>query len=327
MFISEIKQEIIDNHRLKIASFVWGPPAVGKSELVKQVAADLNIGLKDERIPTLDPVDLRGVPSVENGYTLFNIPNLLPQVERDGKAGIFFLDELSAAQPAMQAAAYQLTLDRRIGDYVLPDDWSIVAAGNEVGDRAVAYRQSTALASRFGHYDLEVNVEEWLEHGLKVGFSEDLLAFIKFRPDLLHDMEMATRAFPSPRTWSFVNSHHPLMTPQNEFNKIRAFVGKAAAVEFNNFMKIVRELPTIDEILKNPKLAKVPNELDAVHATASLLLHNVTDKNFSTLMEYVVRIPEDFQAVFVLEAIKRDDNLADTKAYIDWATTTAADIM
>jgi len=326
MYISEIKKEIHDNYQVKISSFVWGPPGVGKSDLVRQVAQALNIGFKDERIPTLDPVDLRGVPSIENGYTLFNIPNLLPRVDRDGEFGIFFLDELSAAQPAMQAAAYQLTLDRKIGDYTLPDGWSIVAAGNSTGDKAVAYRQSTALANRFGHYDLEVNVEEWLAWGLINNVGEDLLAFIKYRPELLHDTEMKSRSFPSPRTWQFVNAHRPFMTPHNEFNKVQAFVGKAAAVEYNHFMKIIRELPTIDQIMKNPMTAPLPQALDAIHATTSVILEAVDIKNFPNLMKYITRIPEEFQALFLNEAIKRDEDIADSKEYTDWLHATSTKI-
>ena len=319
MYISEVKQEIIDNYKLKISTMVWGAPGIGKSELIKQVADALGITCKDERIATLDPVDLRGVPSVENGYTLFNIPTLLPKVDRDGEFGIFFLDELSSAQPAMQNAAYQLTLDRRIGDYVLPDGWSIVAAGNDTQHKSNVHRQSKALSNRFGHYELEVNNDEFLEHALQTGWDEDILAFIKYKPDLLHDMEIDGHAFPTPRSWSFVNRHKPFMTPHNEFNKIKAFVGEGPAIEFNNFMKIIRELPTIDEILASPKTAKLPEKLDSVHATTSLILKNVDVKNFSTLMNYIDRIPEEFQAMFVNEAIKRDEDIADLQSYTDWA--------
>ena len=326
MYISEIKQEIIDNYKLKIPSMVWGMPGVGKSDLMRQVCDALKITCKDERVPTLDPVDLRGVPSVENGYTLFNIPNLLPKVERDGEHGIFFLDELPTAQPAMQAACYQLTLDRKIGDYTLPDGWVVAAAGNEVGHKAGAHRMLTALANRFGHYELEVNVEEWLQWGVQTGVDEDLLAFIKYRPALLQDKEMKGYAFASPRSWGNANKHRRFMTPQNEFNKIKAFVGESAAIEFNNFMKIVRELPTIDEILKSPKTAKCPEKLDVVLATSALLLKHVTLKNFSTIMEYVDRIPEEFQAHFTTEAIKRDENIADTKEYTAWALANSTKI-
>ena len=319
MYISEIKSELIDNYKLRIPSMVWGPPGAGKSDMMRQVCTALGITCKDERVPTLDPVDLRGVPSVENGFTLFNVPNLLPKVDRDGEYGIFFLDELPTAQPAMQAACYQLTLDRKIGDYELPPGWVVMAAGNEVGHKAGAHRMLTALANRFGHYHLEVDVDEWLNWGLSAGIDEDLLAFIKYKPDLLQDKEMVGHAFATPRSWNNANKHKPLMTPANEFNKIQAFVGPAAATQYNLFMKIVRELPTIDEILANPTTARCPDRLDIVLATCSLLLKHVEFANFPTLMKYVDRIPEEFQAHFTTEAIKRNEDIADTKEYTDWA--------
>jgi hypothetical protein len=320
MHVSELKNELMDNYQLRIPSFVWGMPGVGKSDIMRQVCKTLGIAIKDERVTQLNPVDTRGVPSVEDGYTLFNIPNLLPRVDRDGEHGIFFLDELPAARESMQAALYQLILDRKLGDYVLPDGWVAMAAGNEVGHRAVSYRLSTALASRFGHYDLEVNVEEWLEWGRTDGnIHEDMLAYIKFRPEMLHDKEMSSREFRCPRTWAMVNQHHSLMTPQNEYNKVCAFVGKDGAIDFNHFMKVVRLVPTIDEILQDPLGAKLPEELDAIHATTSVVLANVDTKNFKTLMKYIRRIPEEFQALFVNEAIKRDEDLTETESFTKWA--------
>jgi MoxR-like ATPase len=112
MHVSELKNELMDNYQLRIPSFVWGMPGVGKSDIMRQVCKTLGISIKDERVTQLNPVDTRGVPSVEDGYTLFNIPNLLPRVDRDGEHGIFFLDELPAARESMQAALYQLILDR-----------------------------------------------------------------------------------------------------------------------------------------------------------------------------------------------------------------------
>ena len=201
MRASEIKSELIDNYHLQLSSMVWGSPGIGKSDLIREMCSDLKITCKDERIATLDPVDLRGVPSIENGFTLFNIPTLLPNVDRDGEFGIFFLDELPAAPVAMQNAGYQLTLDRKCGDYILPDGWGVIAAGNNLSDKANAHRQSTALANRFGHYDFEVDIEEWLTWAVKNEIDESIIAFIKWRPDQLHDKEMTTRAYRSPRTW------------------------------------------------------------------------------------------------------------------------------
>lgn len=330
MYAPEIQAELIDNYKLRIPSFVWGATGVGKSSLIQQTTKLLGISMRDERATTLDPVDTRGVPSVDDGFTVFNIPRLLPNVDRDGEFGLFFIDELSSAQAGMQAALYQLTLDRKLGDYVLPDGWAVVAAGNRLGDRAVSYRQSAALANRFGHYEMEVSVQAWLDWGLETGVDEALLAFIKYRPALLHvpPTENEEHAFPTPRSWgAYVNKHIPLMTPANEFTKVSSFVGEAAAIEFNHFRKIIREVPTIEEILQHPMQAKISENLDAIHATTSVVLKHVDKSNFDTLMKYIARFPEEYQALFTLEAIRRDEDLAETAAYIKWATEIAPKVL
>jgi MoxR-like ATPase len=139
---------------------IWGSPGVGKSDTVKQTAEKRNIDLIDLRLSQLDSVDLRGVPSVdrERRRTDWNSPSILPY---EGK-GILFLDEINSAPQGVTAAAYQLILDRRLGDYVLPEGWNIIAAGNRVSDRAIVNQMPTPLKNRFAHLYFEVNNDDWL---------------------------------------------------------------------------------------------------------------------------------------------------------------------
>lgn len=319
MTVSKIKAELIDNYKVGLASFVWGSPGTGKSDLINQLARALNVGLVDVRVAGKDPVDMSGLPSIADGKSIWNIPSMLPDAARDGEYGILFLDELTSAVPAMQTVAYQLVLEGKCGDYTLPKGWQVIAAGNYATDRAVVYRQSSALAGRFGHYDLIVDVEEWIDWGISANIAEELLAFIKYRPTILHAMDTDKRASPTPRLWEFVNRHIPFMTPDNEYNKVAAFVGEAAAIEFNHFMKIVRSLPTFDEIVQNPSGAKTSTDPATNYTIASLLMKNVDTKNFEQIMKYVRYMPEEYQAVFVLDAIKRNEELAATKSFLDWA--------
>ena len=133
--------------------FLWGAPGVGKSQVVAKVAADRGMALRDIRAVLLDPVDLRGLPRLENGRAEWCPPAFLPGPD-DSEQGIIFLDELNAAPPLVQAACYQLVLDRRIGEYRLPDGWSIIAAGNREKDKAVTHRMPSALANRMVHLEL-----------------------------------------------------------------------------------------------------------------------------------------------------------------------------
>ena len=123
---------------------MWGPPGIGKSSIVRQVAADKGLAILDVRAPLLDPTDLRGLPYVADGSAKWAPPAFLPQ--NDGSEGLLFFDELNAAPPLVQASLYQLTLDRRVGEYVLPDGWRIIAAGNRSEDAAIVFRMPSALA-------------------------------------------------------------------------------------------------------------------------------------------------------------------------------------
>ena len=326
---SEIKSEIIDNYQLGLASFVWGHPGIGKSDVINQVVETMGIGLVDIRVAGKDPVDMSGLPSIKDGMAVWNVPAMLPQVARDGEQGVLFLDELTSALPAMQTVAYQLVLEGKCGDYTLPPGWQVIAAGNPTSSRAVSIRQSTALAGRFGHYDMEVDHAEWLDWGRTKPINDDLLAFIKYKPDLLNDVDFDAnpRERPCPRTWEFVNRHFPVMTEANCFHKVAAFVGKGAATEFNAFMQIVAGLPTIESILQNPTTAIVTEDPATVHATIAMLFKHVTPANFGTLMKYVMRLPEEFQAYFTLDVIKRDDSMAATPEFLTWAQANATRLM
>jgi len=139
--------------------FLWGSPGVGKSQVVKQTATSMQLDIIDVRAILLDPVDLRGIPKINiEGMSEWCAPSFLPTTGE----GVLFLDELNAAPPLVQAACYQLILDRRIGEYQLPDGWAIIAAGNREQDRAVTHKMPSALSNRFVHIDFTVNSHEWI---------------------------------------------------------------------------------------------------------------------------------------------------------------------
>ena len=170
--------------------FIWGSPGTGKSAVVNQLAAELEIALRDIRALLLDPVDLRGLPFIgKDGRSQWATPHFLPQ---DGE-GILFLDELNAAPAMVQASCYQLVLDRRLGEYTLPGGWAIVAAGNRDSDRAATTRMPTPLRNRFVHIDFEVDVQEWSEWAIKANVGPEVIAFIRFRPELLSAFDRVMR--------------------------------------------------------------------------------------------------------------------------------------
>src|SRR5690606_7736890 len=186
---------------------LWGPPGVGKSQMVAQVAARFSVPVIDIRLSQMEPSDLRGIPFRVGDLVEWAVPAMLPDRERHGPAGILFLDEITSAPPSVSAAAYQLILDRRLGAYQVPEGWAIFAAGNRQGDRGVTYIMPAPLANRFSHYEVEPSLDDWVTWAYGNGIDERLIAFLRFRPELLFDFDPAHNpvAFPSPRSWEFAH--------------------------------------------------------------------------------------------------------------------------
>lgn len=299
--------------------FIWGPPGVGKSDIVRQTAKEHNLELNDVRAILLDPVDLRGLPSVSNGKTTWNTPDFLP---REGR-GILFLDELNAAPPMVQAACYQLILDRKLGEYCVPDGWTIIAAGNRESDRAVTSRMPSALSNRFVHIDFEVDLGDWTRWALDHGIKTELIAFLRFRPNLLHDLDgkKVPRAFPSPRSWSFVSKILEQDSPKEiELELISGTVGEGAAAELMGFLRIFRNLPDPDGVLMDPENAKVPTDPGTLYALCGVLSKKVSDTTLERFFKYASRIPAEFSVLMIRDAAIRTPDIQKTRDFIQWAS-------
>ena len=297
--------------------FIWGGPGIGKSAVVRQLAEALQMQLRDIRALLLDPVDLRGLPFLgPDGRSKWATPDFLPE---DG-AGILFLDELNAAPAMVQASCYQLVLDRKLGEYVLPRDWAIIAAGNRDSDRAVTSRMPTPLRNRFVHIEFEVDLQDWSEWAIGAGIRPEVIAFLRFRQELLSAFDRDANAFPSPRSWEFVSrilDSGPGKSVEHEL--FSGAVGAGAATEFSAFLKMFRELPNIDAILLNPMKEPVPDNAAAQYAVASALARCASDSNFDRICLYLERMPAEFRVLCVRDASLRVPSIRHTPGYTKWA--------
>lgn len=309
--------------------FVWGQPGIGKSDVMAQVAAARKVPLRDVRALLLDPVDLRGLPYLQatdsdsssrngDGYkqAKWASPDFLP---RSGE-GILFLDELNAAAPMVQASCYQLVLDRKLGDYTLPDGWAIVAAGNRQSDRAVTHQMPSPLKTRFTHLTFEADLNDWCQWAIQHAIRPEIIAFLRFKPELLSKFEPDNNAFPAPRTWAFVSKVLDKQ-PQGalEHALIAGTVGEGAATEFAAFLKTFRELPNIDAILLSPDTERVPTDASALHAVAGALSYAATGTNFDRVYSYLQRMPPEFTVFAVRDAMLRSPDVKHTAAFTRFA--------
>lgn len=304
--------------------FVWGPPGVGKSAIIREVADDHGLEVRDVRAVLLDPVDLRGLPHVNgDGRAHWAVPDFLP---REGK-GVLFLDELPAAPPLVQAACYQLILDRRLGEYELPDGWHVVAAGNREGDKAVSHRMPTPLANRFVHVNMVPDLDDWTQWAVNAGIAVEVIAFLRFRPELLYtfDPRSQERAFASPRSWEFASDLLGAdLDTSIEFELLAGTVGEGAATELCGFLRVFRKLPSPDAVLLDPLNAAVPDEPATLYALTGALARKASDDNFDRVVQYADRLPPEFSVVLVRDSVHRTSSVQNTRAFIEWAAKNTA---
>lgn len=342
MKANAIVEAIKTAHRARRPVFIHGQPGCGKSELVKQAAVELNCELRDVRASQLESVDLRGLPFIKNDTTNWSVPNFLPPMfvinEKTGKLeenltfGILFLDELNQANQSTQAAAYQLILDRRLGDYILPVNWVVMAAGNRAVDRAIANKMGSALKNRFVHVELEVDNDEWLKWASKSSIHPAIIGYIRFRPTGLNDlgqpgnegkkrMEAALEgnAFATPRSWFFASEIIKAQpNPDIEYELLKGTVGEANVADFTAFLRVYRNLPDLDDVIKNPDKHEVPKDPATRYALATGLACRTTKTNIENVLKFVSRMPAEFQVMVVKDAQSRDWTLTATKAYTVW---------
>jgi len=234
---------------------------------------------------------------------------------------MLFLDEINAAAPSVQAAAFQLVLNRRVGEHALPDDCVVVAAGNRQSDKAAAQRMPSALANRFAHVDIEPDADAWRAWAAGAGLSPLVIAFLAFRPALIHAMEGADlRAFPSPRAWASVARIADAPADLRPA-LVRGLVGEAAAGEFEAFARIWTRLPSIESILANPDGAPVPSasEPALLYAVATGVARKATRANMGAVIRFAARLPAEFAFLMVADATRRDAGLKETRAFIDFS--------
>ncbi len=309
----------------RVPLHIWGPCGVGKSQIVGQVAADLNYNFLDVRAVQLDPVDLRGLPRIASDQTEWVPQKFLPTT---GK-GILFLDELTSAPQMTQAGCYQLVLDRKLGEYVLPDGWVVIAAGNPASERGVHFAMPRPLRNRFVHLELEADLDDWCKWAVKAGVRPEIVAFLRFKPDLLHTADTTTdaNAWPTPRSWEMASNvlsgiarrqKAAFLTGASEFEAqlLDGTVGAAAASEFVAFLRLFRQLPSIDEVLLNPDSAPLPTETSAQIAIATALGRAMTDHSIGRGLKYLDRMPTEMRVMAIRDATARDTAITHTPEFI-----------
>ena len=318
---------------------LWGPPGIGKSQIIAQVAKRHAAPMIDIRLSQMEPTDLRGIPFRIENRVEWAVPSMLPDVERHGPNGILFLDEITSAPPSVSAAAYQLILDRRLGDYEVPAGWAIFAAGNRQGDRGVTYTMPAPLANRFSHFEVETNIDDWVSWAYANNIDESLIGFLRFKPELLFDFDPAHNpvAFPSPRSWEFAHrtlqkfgDNSDLLLPT-----LQACVGPAAGLELHAFIENLDNMPDLDAIMRGEPVP-VPREVDLQYAVASALVGRAIRAKGTAdakiqhghILDYAARFPLREMGIMLVSDMHRaiGQSLFSVPQFASWANA-VADLM
>ena len=306
----------------KVPTFLWGAPGIGKSSIVNQIAKDKKIGFIDLRLALMDPTDLKGIPfyDKESHTALWAPPAFLP---KEGE-GILFLDELNSAPPSVQASAYQLILDRKVGEYELPDGWAIVAAGNREGDRGVTYRMPAPLANRFVHFEMEVDVDDWRFWAYKKGLDDAIISYISYKSEHLFnfDAKSDAKSFATPRSWEYVDKIlRSNISDELLLNSISGAVGKDVAVGFLSFAKVMDRLPDIEAILSGEN-SEYSDEVDVLYALStglvSALLRENSDEKLDNLLSYTLELKSEFAVMCIQDLQRNGVRMEHSAVFKEW---------
>ena len=318
----------------KLTPMLVGSPGIGKSDIVKLVAKKHNLKLIDVRLAQSDPTDLNGFPTLQSDGKRMNYapPTTFPlehldQLPENHDGWLLFLDEINAAPPSIQAAAYKLVLDRQIGAHNLHKRVAIVCAGNKATDKAIVNRLSTAMQSRMIHLNLMVDPEAWLDWANASNIDHRVISFIKFRPELLHKFNPshADDTFASPRTWEFLSK---IIKDKPKFSRtdhavLVGTVGEGPATEFRAFSEVYKDLPTIEDMIENPTLVNIPREPGHQYAMTTLISHHANDDTIESLMIVTKKLPIEFQVVVLKDIYAIAPELKTNPVITSWVTANA----
>ncbi len=306
-----------------LVPLVLGQPGAGKSDMVKQIAKELNLKIIDIRLSQADPCDLNGFPKLDGKKGTYvpmdTFPISTDEVPKGYKGWLIFMDELTSASRAVQAAAYKIVLDREVGLHKLNDRAFCIGAGNRETDNAITEPMGTAMQSRLVHLELKLDMDEWLDWAVANKLDHRIIAYVRFRPEVLVDFnpQHADRTFCCPRTLHFLSK---LTTQWKDIgsDKLPALVGTIGTgrgMEFYNHLKVYKYLPTIEDMLSNPDAVVIPNEPDRKYAISGMISSYITEDNADKLVIIIDKLPMEFQIITLQDCLASNPSLIMTTVF------------
>lgn len=302
-----------------IVPFLHSSPALGKSSIVRQIANKYNLELIDVRLTEMDSTDFNGLPSFKDGKATYSPFDVFPTVDTPlpkGKKGwILLLDEFSSGLPSVQASCYKLILDRKVGQHELHPNCKMVACSNLDSDNAIVNTISSALVSRFAHFYIQPNVDEWQDWAISNKINPLITSFINFKPNCFYTFNAdVVEPYASPRTWQMLNRVLDANTP---LIVLASLLGSGVATEFNAYLQTYKDLPDIDSILADPEHYKIPKELGVQWATLTMVVSHI-NKDIDKCVTYLKRFNPEMHMVALREIKGRYPDLLSHATIRQW---------
>lgn len=334
MIASDLQRAVIHILQAGLVPMIAGSPGVGKSDIIRTIAKKFNLFVIDYRLAQCDPTDLLGYPSPKNGERMGYLPPEEIPIEGDavpdGYDGwLLFFDEFTSAFQSVQAAAYKVVLDKKVGKHAIHSKCAIVCAGNKQTDNAIVTRMGTAMQSRLVHLDLDVAVEPWVEWANKHDIDHRVVSYLESHPDKLHlfKPDHDDKTFACPRTWEFTSK---LIKNQDVDNlMLQTLIGTLSAGVANGFhayLEYCADLPSIDDIKKEPEMVPIPEEPGLLYAVSNMVAAYMGENNADRLMRFIKRLPLEFGTTSIRAALARRPELLKIDEVREWAHEVAAEI-
>jgi len=318
--VSPNKAKASLRHAMKMQRpvFLWGPPGIGKSDVVAQIADSFDAPMIDVRLSLWEPTDIKGIPYFDSNLSkmVWGEPSELPDEEFASQHDnvVLFLDEMNSAAPAVQAAAYQLILNRRVGEYRLPDNVMIVAAGNREADKGVTYRMPAPLANRFVHLEMAVSFDDWFGWAVDNKVHQDVVGYLQFAKQDIYtfDPKSPSRSFATPRSWTFVSELlDDGIDEGTTTDLVAGAIGEGLAVKFMAHRKVAANMPNPTDILEGKVKELKTKEVSAMYSLTVSLCYELkessdsNDKKFDDKVNNFLRFSMDnFDTEMVVMGIK-----------------------
>lgn len=299
--------------------YLTSAPGAGKTSVTQQVASDMGMKYIHVHMPTMVVEDF-GVPDMgtKEDTFIYKLParwKVDPEVPT-----LINMDDRGGCDTALQKVVANIIDARELHGHPFPENVAFVSSGNRMEDRAGVNRVLTHLADRETELEFDVNLDDWCQWAVDTGVHPSVISFLRFRPDLLHSFDPQKPKNPTPRSWvKGVSSILDVVSPEAEYDCFKGAVGEGAAAEFTGFRRIERSLPDIDNLLMNPDSVTVPEDAATLYAITGAIAHRVTNASFAKALKFSERMPQEFGALMVSYACRKDESLSSTDAFKQWA--------